>query len=115
MTGVGATSLTASQPDGAYKSETAWNDQYGSSGGGYSKLFARPSYQNGFVPSSGRGVPDVSYSGDVNNGLLIAWSQGDPGQRRQHLRVRRHQRRRPRSGPRSSRSPTRPPTAGSAS
>jgi subtilase family serine protease len=76
VTGVGATSLTASQPAGGYKSETAWNDTYGSSGGGYSKLFARPSYQNGFVPSSGRGVPDISYSGDVNNGLLIAWSQG---------------------------------------
>jgi subtilase family serine protease len=76
VTGVGATSLTASQPNGAYLSETAWNDEYGSSNGGYSKLFARPSYQNGFVPSGGRGVPDVSYSGDVNNGLLIAWSQG---------------------------------------
>ena len=76
MTGVGATSLTAAQPDGAYESETAWNDAYGSSSGGYSKLFARPAYQNGFVPSGGRGVPDVSYSGDVNNGLLIAWSQG---------------------------------------
>ncbi len=23
-------------------------------------------------------MPDISYSGDVNNGLLIAWSQGDP-------------------------------------
>jgi subtilase family serine protease len=78
VTGVGATSLTASQPDGAYQSETAWNDEFGSSGGGFSKLFARPAYQNGFVPSSGRGVPDISYSGDVNNGLLIAWSQGDP-------------------------------------
>jgi subtilase family serine protease len=76
VTGVGATSLTASQPDGAYQSETSWNDQYGSSGGGYSKLFARPAYQNGFVHSGGRGVPDISYSGDVNNGLLIAWSQG---------------------------------------
>ncbi len=27
---------------------------------------------------AGRGVPDISYSGDVNNGLLIAWSEGDP-------------------------------------
>jgi subtilase family serine protease len=78
VTGVGATSLTATQPNGTYESETAWNDQYGSSGGGYSKIFARPAYQNGFVRSSGRGVPDVAYSGDVNNGLLIAWSQGDP-------------------------------------
>ncbi|HXT88747.1 MAG TPA: S53 family peptidase, partial [Trebonia sp.] len=51
VTGVGATSLTASQPNGAYQSETAWNDSYGSSGGGYSTIFARPSYQNGFVSS----------------------------------------------------------------
>jgi len=80
VTSVGATSLSAGQPNGVYKSETAWNDNYGSSNGGYSKLFARPSYQNGFVSSSRRGVPDVSYSGDVNNGLLIAWSQGDPAQ-----------------------------------
>ena len=76
VTAVGATSLTAAQPSGTYKSETAWNDSYGSSGGGYSKAFKRPAYQNGFVSASGRGVPDVSYSGDVNNGLLIAWSQG---------------------------------------
>jgi subtilase family serine protease len=76
VTGVGATSLTASQPNGAYESETAWNDAEGSSGGGFSKLFARPAYQNGFVASRSRGVPDISYSGDVNNGLLIAWSQG---------------------------------------
>jgi subtilase family serine protease len=80
VTSVGATSLTAAQPTGRYESETAWNDSYGSSNGGYSSLFARPSYQNGFVPSSRRGVPDVAYSGDVNNGLLIAWSQGDSSQ-----------------------------------
>ena len=78
VTGVGGTSLTASQPDGTYQSETAWNDEFGSSGGGYSTIYARPAYQNGFVHSSGRGVPDISYSADVNNGLLIAWSQGDP-------------------------------------
>jgi subtilase family serine protease len=76
VTAVGATSLTASQPGGTYKSETTWNDSYGSSNGGYSKMFRRPAYQNGFVHSGGRGVPDISYSGDVNNGLLIAWSQG---------------------------------------
>ena len=76
VTGVGATSLTASQPGGGYKSEAAWDDSYGSSSGGYSKLFARPSYQNGIVPAKSRGVPDISYSGDVNNGLLIAWSEG---------------------------------------
>lgn len=76
VTGVGATSLTASQPNGAYESETAWNDAYGSSSGGYSTVFRRPAFQNGFVHSAMRGVPDVSYSGDVNNGLLVAWSGG---------------------------------------
>jgi subtilase family serine protease len=80
VTGVGATSLTASQPDGTYESETAWNDAYGASGGGYSKEFPTPLYQLGSTHQFGRGVPDVSYSGDVNNGLLIAWSQGDPTQ-----------------------------------
>jgi subtilase family serine protease len=76
VTSVGATSLTASQPNGGYESETAWNDEYGASNGGYSTIFSRPGYQAGLVHGSGRGVPDVSYSGDVNNGLLIAWSQG---------------------------------------
>jgi subtilase family serine protease len=76
VTGVGATSLTAVQPTGSYESETAWNDAYGSSGGGYSTIFKRPAFQNGSVSNPMRGVPDVSYSGDVNNGLLIAWSGG---------------------------------------
>ena len=91
VTGVGATSLTAAQPSGTYESETAWNDQFGSSGGGYSTLFPAPDYQTELMRGAGhartsrrpdewpgRGVPDVSYSGDVNNGLLIAWSQGNP-------------------------------------
>jgi subtilase family serine protease len=80
VTSVGATFLNATQPDGSYVSESAWNDPYGSTGGGYSTLYQRPSYQNGYVHNSGRGVPDVSYSGAVNGGLLIAWSQGDPTQ-----------------------------------
>ena len=76
VTGVGGTSLTATHLAGAYVSETAWNDEFGASGGGFSTLYARPWYQRGFNSSAARGVPDVSYSGDVNNGLLIAWSQG---------------------------------------
>jgi len=50
---VGATSLTASQPNGGYESETAWNDGYGASNGGYSTVFPRPGYQAGFVHGSG--------------------------------------------------------------
>ena len=78
VTGVGATSLTASQPDGAYQSETAWNDELRFERRRLQQDLRPPGYQNGFVHSAGRGVPDISYSGDVNNGLLIAWSQGDP-------------------------------------
>ena len=59
---------------------TVWNDEYGASGGGYSSEFAKPVYQAGFNTTSHRGEPDVAYSGDVNNGLLIAWSQADPSQ-----------------------------------
>jgi subtilase family serine protease len=76
VTSVGGTSLTALQPEGRYVSETAWNDEFGASGGGYSQLYSRPSYQEDAVRNRGRGVPDVSYSGDVNNGLLISWSEG---------------------------------------
>ena len=78
VTSVGGTHLNASQPDGAYISESAWNDEFGASGGGYSTIYSRPFYQAGYVHNRGRGVPDVSYSGDVNGGLLIAWSQGVP-------------------------------------
>ena len=52
----GGTTLTANPATGAYQSETAWNVQSGSpdgSGGGFSRLFARPSYQNG-VPGHRR-------------------------------------------------------------
>jgi subtilase family serine protease len=76
VTAVGGTSLDATQPDGSYVGETAWNDEFGASGGGFSTIYKRPFYQNGVVQNSGRGVPDVAYSADVNNGLLIAWSQG---------------------------------------
>jgi subtilase family serine protease len=77
VTSVGATHLNAKQPYGTYISESAWNDTYGASGGGYSSIYSRPFYQFGYVKNKGRGVPDVAYSGDVNGGLLVAWSGGD--------------------------------------
>ncbi len=58
---VGGTSLTANRSTGAYISETAWSAPGVASGGGFSRLYARPSYQDG-VPgiSKMRGVPDVA-------------------------------------------------------
>src|ERR1700689_3250554 len=45
--GVGGTSLTANPVTGAYISETTWNTPSSGSGGGFSRLFTRPAYQDG--------------------------------------------------------------------
>jgi len=58
---------------------------YGS-GGGVSRIFAEPSYQQGVVPTSvftaqgrtGRAVPDISANADPNAGYLIGESQTFP-------------------------------------
>ena len=84
--GAGGTSLTASQA-GTWISETAWGlasgnpgNQGGSfqaSGGGFSRLFARPAYQAG-VPGTGatRGVPDVSADASDRTGVAVVFSNG---------------------------------------
>ena len=81
---VGGTTLTANPVTGAYESETAWNVQSGSpdgSGGGFSRLFARPSYQNG-VPGIGatRGVPDVAGEGTGSSGMALVFSAPGGGE-----------------------------------
>jgi subtilase family serine protease len=79
--GVGGTSLAANPVTGAYSSETTWNDPPGAgddqssgSGGGFSRLFARPAYQDG-VPGIGamRGVPDVAADASPSTGMAIAF------------------------------------------
>jgi subtilase family serine protease len=95
-TAVGATSLSIGY-HGQYKWETGWGTnvwsltpngkmwadpqfRYGS-GGGYSVLFDRPSYQTGVVPAGapvGRGVPDVAMVGDPNTGMLLGLTQQFP-------------------------------------
>jgi subtilase family serine protease len=75
VTGVGATHLETDLA-GDYLGESAWNDDFGSTGGGLSTIWSKPLFQL-LQPTHGtRGVPDVSYSGAVDGGLLIAWSQG---------------------------------------
>ena len=80
----GGTSLAASHTTGAYISETAWGLPFGSpgtqfqaSGGGFSRRFARPVYQNG-VPgiAAGRGVPDVSADASPHTGMALVISDG---------------------------------------
>jgi subtilase family serine protease len=85
VTGVGGTELhaagyclvslscnPATQPAfGTYLGEIVWNE-FGSesSGGGYSVLFDRPSYQRDSVRGRQRGVPDVAYNAAVFHGVL---------------------------------------------
>jgi subtilase family serine protease len=82
--GAGGTSLTASHATGAWQGETAWGLPYGdpgspfqASGGGFSRLFPRPGYQDG-VPaiSATRGVPDVSADATGHTGMAIVLSDG---------------------------------------
>jgi subtilase family serine protease len=80
---VGGTSLDASHRTGAYIGETVWN-RLGSgvpgvvaSGGGFSRDFARPSYQ-ARVPGIGarRGVPDVASDADPDTGIACVFAGG---------------------------------------
>ncbi len=67
--GVGGTILDAT-PAGRYLGEMAWNDNTAASGGGYSGLFRRPSYQRGLARARAtRGVPDVSANADGSTGM----------------------------------------------
>jgi subtilase family serine protease len=77
---VGGTTLTASHQTGAYVSETTWTDPAASrgSGGGFSKLFPRPPYQD-HVPGSGatRAVPDVAADADGSTGMAAIVDDGN--------------------------------------
>jgi kumamolisin len=58
------------------KSETVWNNDPGSTsgegtGGGFSTLFARPTWQIGAPNGPGRMVPDVAANADPNTGYNI--------------------------------------------
>ncbi len=87
VTAVGGTALAISR-DGAYHAETVWNENehkysggsshppatgtLGASGGGFSSVYARPSYQDGVHGvGSHRGVPDVTADADVLTGPAV--------------------------------------------
>lgn len=74
---VGGSALSAA-PGGAYQGEMAWNEGSDASGGGYSILFPRPSYQDG-IPRAGatRGVPDVGANADPATAMAEAYSDGE--------------------------------------
>jgi kumamolisin len=69
----GGTTLDSS--NGAITSETVWNDgsQGGATGGGYSTVFTRPTYQAATTTTgqTGRGVPDVAGDADPDTGYSV--------------------------------------------
>jgi subtilase family serine protease len=80
----GGTNLTANHKSGAYIAESAWGlpfgdpgSQFQASGGGFSRVIARPSYQDG-VPGIGayRGVPDVAAIASPHTGMAVITSTG---------------------------------------
>ncbi len=73
----GGTTLDASYQTGAYAGEMAWNSYTDATGGGYSHLFPRPSYQDG-IPRIGaaRGVPDVAADANDLTAMVLAFGDG---------------------------------------
>lgn len=83
VTGVGGTNLNADAVTGAYQGETVWNENVyalGAGGGGFSTIYHKPFYQYGIGSVDHyRGVPDVSYSAGVNDGVLTVFSSSGQG------------------------------------
>lgn len=77
VTAVGGTTLNASTTTGQYMGETAWVG----SGGGFSTVFARPTFQQGIpaIATNQRGVPDIAYNADPRSGVLVIWSSSGHG------------------------------------
>ena len=75
--GVGGTTLDAAGATGAYQGEMAWNGGDDASGGGYSSLFPRPSYQDGLARTgASRGVPDVAANADSATAMALEYNDG---------------------------------------
>ncbi|MBA3822277.1 MAG: S53 family peptidase [Ktedonobacterales bacterium] len=72
---VGGTQLAM----GRTHQESVWNDDGGATGGGYSAIYARPSYQNGVTTNRARGLPDVAADADPQTGVLCVWSASGAG------------------------------------
>jgi len=89
VTGLGGTQLHLDSNGGHTSPDTVWNDTYNvptqqfiygdngpnplSTGGGKSKLFPRPSYQNDVSAEvgNGRGIPDISMSAACNGAVDV--------------------------------------------
>jgi subtilase family serine protease len=73
VTSVGGTQLHLDADGDRTAPDTAWNDGFGASGGGVSKVFARPHFQKrvAAIVGSHRGTPDISMSAAVDGAALV--------------------------------------------
>ncbi|MDQ6906985.1 MAG: S53 family peptidase, partial [Chloroflexota bacterium] len=76
MVGVGGTTVNINRQSNAYTSETVWNHSGGSTGGGLSQNWARPSWQTSPGTTSAfsnnmREVPDIAAPADPNTGYIV--------------------------------------------
>ena len=79
VTAVGGTNLILT-PSNDIAAEVVWNDtsqHLGAGGGGLSSIWTRPPFQNGFVSSNSRAVPDVSMLADTIPGYAIFCTTAD--------------------------------------
>lgn len=76
VTSVGGTQLHLDAAGHRTSPDVVWNDGHGAGGGGVSKVFARPSYQDNVMNVVGthRGTPDISMSAAVDGGALVYYS-----------------------------------------
>jgi subtilase family serine protease len=70
VTGVGGTNI-AVDASNALTNQIVWDSQSGAGGGGYSTLFKRPSWQDGFTAAKHRVVPDVAMLADTSPGYAV--------------------------------------------
>lgn len=67
--GCGGTTLTAAV--NSITSEVSWNNNTGATGGGISRVFTKPTYQNIVSGLSARGVPDICGNADPSTGYIL--------------------------------------------
>ena len=87
VTAVGGTNLDLTS-NNQIADQVVWNDTHqitwkdtssggGAGGGGLSRIFNRPSYQNGFVKQNHRALPDVAMLADVRPGYAVYCTSSD--------------------------------------
>jgi subtilase family serine protease len=70
VTSVGGTNISVDASNNL-TNQVVWNSESGAGGGGYSILFKRPVWQNGFTTAKHRVVPDVAMLADTSPGYAI--------------------------------------------